>query len=89
MTIAAEGNCSPLPPTDAALDADETVHAALEGMSGCCACAAQKLSAALPPPEIQYSAASQARGYGEQWDNEYLRIANVTLEEISDDLHIA
>ncbi len=89
MTTAAEGNRPLLPPTDAALDADETVHAALEGMSGCCACASQKLSAALPPPEIQYSAASQARGYGEQRDNDYLRIMNVTLEEIPDDLHIA
>ena len=51
MTIAAEGNRPLLPPTDAALDTDEAVHAALEGVCGCGACTAQKLGAALPPPE--------------------------------------
>ena len=59
MTMAAEGNRPLLPPTDAALDTDEAVHAALEGVCGCGACTAQKLGAALPPPENQQSAASQ------------------------------
>ena len=79
MTMAAEGNRPPLPPTDAALDADEAVHAALEGVCGCGACTAQKLGAALPPPENQQSAASQARSYGKQRDNDSLRILNVSL----------
>ena len=51
MTIATEGNRRLLPPTDAALDTDEAVHAALGGVCGCGACTAQKLGAALPPPE--------------------------------------
>ncbi|MCH2167182.1 MAG: hypothetical protein MK107_05650 [Oceanicola sp.] len=72
MTMAAEGNRPLLPPTDAALDTDEAVHAALEGVCSCGACTAWKLGTDLPPPEIQQSVASQNRSYGKQRDSDII-----------------